>query len=102
LWLDPLLYRYANGIGLEPAFQRWVIEDGEPELHVGDVFDWPLTFWVDEMLIRAVERTKIASPLVGNYYRVNAEVIYISHDPTLQFLCRARFPTAGALTRLVE
>ena len=24
--------------------QRWVIEDGEPELHVGDVFDWPLTF----------------------------------------------------------
>jgi hypothetical protein len=94
LWLDPLLYRYANGIGVEPAFQRWVIEDGEPELHVGDVFDWPLTFWVDEMLIRAVERTKIASPLVG--------IIYISHDPTLQFLCRARFPTAGALMRLVE
>ena len=60
--------------------QRWVIEDGEPELHVGDVFDWPLTFWVDEMLVPAVERTKVASPLVGNYYRVNAEVIYISQD----------------------
>jgi hypothetical protein len=60
--------------------QRWVIEDGEPELHVGDVFDWPLTFWVDEMLMPAVERTKVASPLVGNYYRVNAEVIYISQD----------------------
>jgi hypothetical protein len=62
--------------------QRWVIEDGEPELHIGDVFDWPLSFWVDEMLIRSVERTKVASPLVANYYRVNAEVIYISQDPT--------------------
>jgi hypothetical protein len=61
--------------------QRWVIEDGEPELHVGDVFEWPLTFWVDEMLTRANERTKAASPLAGNYYRVNAEVIYISQDP---------------------
>jgi hypothetical protein len=40
----------------------------------------PLTFWVDEMLVPAVERTKVASPLVGNYYRVNAEVIYISQD----------------------
>ena len=60
--------------------QRWVIEDGEPELHVGDVFDWPLTFWVDEMLMPAFEKTKVASPLVGNYYRVNAEVIYISQD----------------------
>lgn len=61
--------------------ERLVIEDGEPELHVGDVFDWLLTFWADEMLIRAVERTKFASPLVGNNYRVNAEVIYISQDP---------------------
>ena len=62
--------------------QRVVIEDGEPDLHVGDIFDWPLTFWVDEVLIQAVERTKVASPLAGNYYRVNAEVIYISQDPT--------------------
>jgi hypothetical protein len=62
--------------------QRVVIEDGEPELHVGNVFAWPLTFWVDEVLTRAVERAKVASPVAGNSYRVNAEVIYISQDPT--------------------
>jgi hypothetical protein len=62
--------------------QRWLIEDGEPELHVGDVFDWTLTFWSDKVLIRAVEKTKTAIPLADNYYRVNAEVIYISQDPS--------------------
>ncbi len=42
---------------------------------------WPVTFWSDMVLIRAVERTKVALPFAGNYYRVNAEVIYISQDP---------------------
>ena len=61
--------------------KRWVIEDGSPELHVGDVFDWPVTFLVDEVLSPARERTKSASLLAGDSYRVNAEVMYISHDP---------------------
>jgi hypothetical protein len=61
--------------------QRYVIDDGNPELHVGDVFDWPLTFWVDAVLTRTVERTKVALALAGSYYRVDAEVIYISQDP---------------------
>jgi hypothetical protein len=61
---------------------RVVIGDGEsPEIHVGDVFNWGISFWSDAALTRAVERTKAAVPLADSYYRVNAEVIYISHDP---------------------
>jgi hypothetical protein len=63
-------------------YLRVVIGDGEPELHVDDVFDWfAITFWSDAELIQAVEKTKSAVPIADNYYRVNAEVIYISHDP---------------------
>jgi hypothetical protein len=62
--------------------QRWVIEDGVPELHVGDVFDWTLAFWSEKVLIRADEKPKAAIPLADNYYRVRAEVIYISQDPS--------------------
>jgi len=64
---------------LHPA----VIGDGEsPELHVGDVIDWfAISFWSDAVLTRAAERTKGAVPIANNYYRVNAEVIYVSHDP---------------------
>ena len=61
---------------------RGVIDDGEPERHVGDVFDWPITFWSHTVLTAAVETTKNALALANNYYRVNAEVIYISQDPT--------------------
>ena len=60
---------------------RVVIDDGLPERHVGDVFSWGISFWADVELIRAVERTKAAVPLADSSYRVNAEVIYISHDP---------------------
>jgi len=63
-------------------YLRWVIGDGEPELHVDDVFDWfAVGFWSNAALIRAVERTKAAVPIANSYYRVNAEVIYVSHDP---------------------
>ena len=62
---------------------RVVIEDGEsPHLRVGDVIDWfAICFWSDAVLTPAVERTKSAIPIADNYYRVNAEVIYISHEP---------------------
>jgi hypothetical protein len=60
---------------------RWVIEDGEPERHVGDVFEWfAISLWSDAALTRVVKRTKSAVPIGDNSYRVNAEVIYISHD----------------------
>src|ERR1700760_4062481 len=60
---------------------RWVIDDGEPERHVGDVFDWRISFWSDAALMCAGERTKTAVPLGDSYYRVSAEVIYVSYDP---------------------
>ena len=61
---------------------RMVIDDGNPELHVGDVIEWfAITFWSDTVLTRSMERTKAALPIANNYYRVNAEVIYISQDP---------------------
>ncbi|MGO4213429.1 hypothetical protein AB4Y89_21060 [Terriglobus sp. 2YAB30_2] len=62
---------------------RVVIEDGESkEIHVNDVLDWfAITFWSDAVLTRAAERTKSAVLIADNYYRVNAEVVYVSHDP---------------------
>jgi hypothetical protein len=62
--------------------QRWVIEDGEPELHVGDVFDWTISFWSEKVLARTAVKTKAAIPLADNYYRVTAQVIYVSQDPS--------------------
>ncbi|MGA8090129.1 MAG: hypothetical protein WCA10_22855 [Terracidiphilus sp.] len=63
-------------------YSRWVIDDGEPERHVGDIFDWfAVSLWSDATLTRTVERTKAAVPIADNSYRVSAEVIYVSHDP---------------------
>ncbi len=64
---------------------RVVIDDGNPELHVGDVFDWTVTFWSEAILARSAERNKTAVPIANNYYRVNAEIIYISRDSTYEF-----------------
>ena len=65
-------------------YARWVIEDGEPELHVGEEFDWhAVSFWSDERLTRSTERWKGATPIADGRYRVNAEVIYISQDANL-------------------
>jgi len=63
-------------------YSRWVINDGEPELHVGDVFDWfAVSFWSDSPLIPTAERTRTAVAIADGCYRVNAEVTYLSHDP---------------------
>jgi hypothetical protein len=60
---------------------RWVIEDGEPERHVDEVFEWfSISFWSDAPLSLAMERTRAAVPVADNAYRVNAEVIFVSHD----------------------
>jgi hypothetical protein len=65
-------------------YSRWVIDDGEPERHVGETFEWfAVDFWPDAPLIRSVETTKSANPIADNSYRVNAEVIYISDDTKL-------------------
>ena len=61
---------------------RGVIDDGNPEFHVGDVFNWTISFWADAVLLRSAETSKTAVPIANNSYRVNAEVIYISQDLT--------------------
>ena len=81
---------------------RVVIDDGNPELHVDDVFHWPVTFWSSRVLTNAVENTKKATPLGSGYYRVNAEVIYLSRDPDqaaciLDFGIRAISEVGGLL-----
>jgi hypothetical protein len=61
---------------------RFVIGDGEPERRVSDVFDWfAISFWSDAGLIRTTEKTRSATSINEDRYRVTAEVIYISHDP---------------------
>src|ERR1700742_1421142 len=81
LWIY-LFWIYVNSVGKQ-CIRRAVWDEhlsaAKAELHVGDVFDWPLTFWVDEMLMPTVERTKVALPLVGNYYRLNAQRSFTSH-----------------------
>ena len=65
-------------------YARWVIEDGEPELHVGDEFEWhTVGFWSDEQLLRSTEKSRGATPIADGRYRVNAEVIYTSPDTSL-------------------
>lgn len=65
-------------------YARWVIEDGEPELHVGDEFEWhTVGFWSDKRLSPSTENNKGATPIADGRYRVNAEVIYVSRDTRL-------------------
>jgi hypothetical protein len=65
-------------------YSRWVIDDGEPERHVGETFEWfAVSFWPDAAMVQSVETTKSAIPIADNSYRVNAEVIYISDDTKL-------------------
>ena len=82
---------------------RWVIDDGESEVHIGDVFDWfAVSFWSDVPLIRTTENTRTAVPLADGHYRVNAEVTYISKDPKqaaciIDFAIRAISEAGGIL-----
>ena len=65
-------------------YARWVIDDGEPERHVGETFEWfAVDFWPDSAMVQSVETTKSAIPIADNAYRVNAEVICISDDTKL-------------------
>jgi hypothetical protein len=61
-------------------YARWVIEDGEPDRNVAEIFDWfALTFWTETRLAKANEHLMSATP-VGDYkYRVVAEVTYMSN-----------------------
>ena len=60
-------------------YARWVIEDGEPERNVGEVFDWfAITFWTERQLSAASDRTTSVVPVSDYQYRVVAEVTYLT------------------------
>ena len=62
-------------------YSRWVIDDGEPELHVGEDFEWfAISLWTEEALELSTERTRSAVPLDDGRYRVNGEIVYVSKD----------------------
>ena len=58
-------------------YRRWVIEDGQPDRHVGETFRWfAVEFWSDR-LVRASEDTITAVPIDDYLYRVVAHVTYV-------------------------
>lgn len=62
-------------------YSRWVIDDGEPELHVGEEFEWfAISLWADGPLVLSAEHTRSAVPIADGRYRVNGEILYVSQD----------------------
>lgn len=56
----------------------WMIGDGEPHRHVGEVFEWfAIDFWAEEPLTITPLRTRSATPCGDYQYTVTGEVIFI-------------------------
>lgn len=65
-------------------YARWVIEDGEPDRSVAEVFDWfAVTFWTEQQLSAASNQTKSVVPVSDYRYRVVAEVTYLSDSASI-------------------
>lgn len=71
-------------------YLRVVIEDGYPDVHVGEDIDWFADFETHALLTPSANKTKSAVPLSNGYYLITAEVIYISHE-TNQEACLLDF-----------
>jgi len=62
-------------------YPSWIIDDGEPDLAIADVFDWRnVSIWTDGALSRAHQGIKRASPVQFFQYEVAGEISYISKD----------------------
>ena len=62
-------------------YPRWIIGDGQPDRHVGDIFDWfAVDFWGESQLVTASK--KIASAIAADdyQYHIVAEVTYLSEN----------------------
>ena len=76
-------FSQQDSINMHPEwnlhYERWVIEDGQPDLAVGEIFKWfAIAFWTESKLVKVDERTKSAVPIEDYKYRVVAEVRYVS------------------------
>lgn len=72
-------------------YEEWIIADGQPHLHTGEVFEWfALEFWPAKGLAQAEDRAKSAVCVTDYHYRVVAEVVYLSEKAcVLDFGLRA-------------
>jgi hypothetical protein len=60
-------------------YERWVIDDGQQDLRVGETFEWfAIAFWTFSSLVRSQERAKSADGIADYRYRVAAELVYRS------------------------
>ena len=60
-------------------YEGWIIEDGEPDRSVGEVFDWfAVEFLSVQGLAKIEAESTSAIPVADFEYRVVAEVIYVS------------------------
>jgi hypothetical protein len=60
-------------------YPRWVIEDGQPNRHLGEIFTWP-EIEFSAKLVKVLEQPKSAIPFGDYLYRVVAEVTYFSEQ----------------------
>jgi len=63
-------------------YEGWIIADGEPDLEVGQSFEWfAIEFWTAKgRLVKTDERRKSAIPVADYNYRVVAELAYLSDN----------------------
>jgi hypothetical protein len=60
-------------------YQRWIIDDGEPERESGEHFEWPLmSFFSVEPLTAAATPARSASELDDYGYEIAAEILHLS------------------------
>jgi len=60
-------------------YDRWVIDDGEPECEVGECFPWSVVaFGSMDRLAHAAAQVRLAIDVEDYSYRVVAEVVHVS------------------------
>ena len=62
-------------------YARWVIEDGQPDLHVGETLKWfAVAFGAEDPLVRTTVSKSSAFPVDDYRYRVVAQLTYLSES----------------------
>jgi hypothetical protein len=60
-------------------YDDWIIGDGEPDRHVGEIFDWfAVAFWTKARLTKVPEGSRSVALAADHGYRIVAEVTYLS------------------------
>ena len=63
-------------------YARWIIEDGQPNRHIGETFVWfVVEEYADQPLALSRESTASAVPINDYRYRVVARVKFVGERP---------------------